>query len=146
MHSTILAATTGQWAGALLVAIIGIVVVFAALVRIAVTPRDRWPHGRLSKTAWIIATLWFTLHSGPMILPLGAIAALWKTHRLTQQRKPDPLSVPYAEGTSGSRPNPKATNEIGSAGPPHNRGSRLTGGGLGSHAPERPAHGRGPGR
>lgn len=100
MHPSTLAATTGQWAGAILVAIIGIVVVFAALVRIAVTPRELWPHGRVSKTAWIIATLWFTLHNGPMILPLGAIAALWKTHRLAQQRKPDPLGVPNAEGTA----------------------------------------------
>lgn len=99
MQSTTLAVTTGQWAGAMLVALIGLVVVFAALVRVAAAPRDLWPHGRLSKTAWIIATLWFTLHSGPMILPLGAIAALWKTHRLRHQRAPDPLGVPYAEGT-----------------------------------------------
>lgn len=75
---------------------------FVALVRIVGTPRERWAHGHLSKTAWIIASIWFSPYLGAIVVPIGALAAIWKTDSLSRAGKPENLSVPFAEGTPQS--------------------------------------------
>jgi hypothetical protein len=99
MHTgTVIAASGAQSAVALFFDLIATVVIFVALVRILATPNQRWAHGWLSKLAWIIATVWFTPYLGLLVLPVGALAAIWKTHDLRSKPGPDPLQVPFAEG------------------------------------------------
>jgi len=97
--AAIIVAAAGRSAGAVALDVVATLITFVALVRIVITPRDRWAHGRLSKTAWILATLWLIPYVGSLVLPLGGLAAIWKTRRLSRKGAPDPLDVPLAEGS-----------------------------------------------
>ena len=52
----------------------------------------------MSKTAWIIAAIWFDPHVGPAVLPLGAAAAFWYSTYISRRTQVDPHDLPYAEG------------------------------------------------
>lgn len=94
------AATVDQLLGLLVLNAIAGIVVFVAVVRIVSTPAGLWAHGRLSKAAWIIATIWFIPTAGGMAFPVAAAIAICHTGRLTKQGsppRPDPL--PFADGT-----------------------------------------------
>lgn len=99
-------ATAGPILGPLLLDTVAGIIVFIALIRIATTPAGLWAHGRLSKLAWIIATIWFVPTGHGVPFPVAAAAAIWHTGRLTKranpQPRPDPL--PFAGGTEESRP------------------------------------------
>ena len=40
---------------------------------------------------------------GAIVVPIGALAAMWKTDSLSRAAKPENLSVPFAEGTPSSK-------------------------------------------
>jgi hypothetical protein len=107
--SALLVATTPTHylVGVLVLDAVAWLVIFVALVRIVVTPASLWAHGRLSKTAWIVGTLWFTWNNHGVIWPIGAIAALWQTWHLARRRTPDPTGLPYADGTLPATDNPE---------------------------------------
>ncbi len=94
-------ATVDRLLGLLVLNAIAGIVVFVAVVRIVSTPAGLWAHGRLSKAAWIIATIWFIPTAGGLAFPVAAAIAIWHTGRLTKQGspapRPDPL--PFADGT-----------------------------------------------
>lgn len=94
-------ATIDQLFGLLLLDAIAGIVVFVALVRIVSTPAGLWAHGRLSKVAWIIATIWFIPTAGGVAFPVAAAAAIWHTGRLAKQGSPAsrPEPLPFADGT-----------------------------------------------
>jgi hypothetical protein len=98
LTATVLAANANQSAAALFIDLIATVIMFVALIRIIATPRQKWAHGLLSKTAWIVATIWFTPYLGWLVLPVGALVAIWKTHDLQHGPGDDSLEVPFAEG------------------------------------------------
>lgn len=93
-------ATVDQLLGLLLLNAIAGIVIFVALVRIVSTPAGLWAHGRLSKAAWIIATIWFIPTAGGLAFPVAAAAAIWHTGRLARQGLPAPRPepLPFAEG------------------------------------------------
>ena len=88
-----------QLATTVLIYVISLAVVFVAIVRIVTTDAELWTHGRLSKTAWIVACLWLIIGNRSGALPVGAIAAIWHTWKLNRSRPGDSLDVPFAEGT-----------------------------------------------
>lgn len=102
------AATIDQIFGLLLLDAIAGIVVFVALVRIVSTPAGLWAHGRLSKAAWIIATIWFIPTGHGVAFPVVAAAAIWHTGRLTKNGSvaPQPEPLPFADGTEETRPAP----------------------------------------
>lgn len=73
-------------------------VMFVAVVRVACTPAERWPHGRLSKVSWVVGVIWFApvLHSA--VWPVGAAAAIWHTRRLQRSVPAGPDPLPFARG------------------------------------------------
>ena len=109
MHtaSLVLASTGNSSVGAVILDLVSTAVIFIALIRIIATPREHWAHGHLSKAAWIIAAVWFTPYVGAIVVPVGALAAIWKTDSLSRAAKPENLSVPFAHGT----PSPEAAAE-----------------------------------
>lgn len=76
--------------------------VLVAVVRIVTTDTGRWAHGRYSQAAWTLLVVWLIWNTRLGVLPIGAIAAIWKTHRLhhpAQRRQAaGNLDVPYADG------------------------------------------------
>jgi hypothetical protein len=93
---------------AFLVDIAALFVVFVAIVRIVMTPTALWAHGKASKAAWVIATVWFVPVVHGAGLPFAAAVAIWYTRRLTRQQKlGEPPPLPVAEGT----PEPEVTEE-----------------------------------
>jgi hypothetical protein len=79
--------------------VVALAVIFVAVVRIVATPAPRWGHGRLSKTAWVIATLWWTPSDHGFVIPVAAIVAIWHTRRLNRSETIEPPDLPFAEGT-----------------------------------------------
>lgn len=73
---------------------------FVALVRIVSTPAGLWAHGRLSKVASVISTIWSIPSAGEVAFPLAAAAAIWHTGRPAKQGSPAPRPepLPFAEG------------------------------------------------
>ena len=102
--SLVLASADNSSIAAVIVDLVATAVIFVALIRIVATPRERWAHGRLSKTAWIIASIWFTPYLGAIVVPIGALVAIWKTDSLSRATKPENFDVPFAEG----KPSPEA--------------------------------------
>ena len=98
LTATVLVGDVNQSAAALFFDLLATVIMFVALIRIIATPRQKWAHGLLSKTAWIVATIWFAPYVGWLVLPVGALAAIWKTHALQHSSGVDSLEVPFAEG------------------------------------------------
>lgn len=86
--------------GILLLDSISLVVVFVAIVRVVTIPAERWAHGRMSKTAWVTAAVWFIVSAHSVALPLGAIAAIWQTRMLNRTNRPEETGVPFAAGTA----------------------------------------------
>ena len=93
-------ANTDQILGTLLLNAIGGVIVFVALVRIAITPASLWAHGKWSKVAWAIASVWFIPTEGRLALPLAAVAAIIHTHNLTKSAldRSSEQGIPFAAG------------------------------------------------
>lgn len=85
----------------LLIDLLAFAAVFVAIVRVIRTDTDRWAHGTWSKVGWIALTFWLAWSTRFGILPFGALAAIWQTHRLHRPPKrwnQDGLDVPFAQG------------------------------------------------
>jgi hypothetical protein len=95
------AASTSQMAGVLLFDVLAAIAMFVAVVRIVMTPAHLWPHGRLSKTAWIVASLWFAPQFSGVSRPVAAIFAICHTRTLCRRAEASPTvpGLPYAEGS-----------------------------------------------
>ncbi len=103
--ATVLTAASGtESAASAFFDLIATAVIFVALIRILGTPSHLWSHGRLSKAAWVIASVWFTPYLGWLVLPVGAAAAIWKTHTIHAAEQPEPIDIPFAEGTVQTEP------------------------------------------
>jgi hypothetical protein len=84
-----------------LIDLLAFAAVFVAIVRIIRTDTDRWAHGTWSKVGWIALTFWLAWSTRFGVLPFGALAAIWQTHRLHRQPRrwnSDGLDVPFAGG------------------------------------------------
>jgi len=77
-------------------------VIFCATWRLIRTPRECFSYGLLSKTGWLVASLWFTWHLGLVALPVGACATLWHLHKLAR-RGAAAEDIPFAEGVPVDR-------------------------------------------
>jgi len=84
--------------GLLIVNSASAVIMFVAVIRIVTTPAALWTHRWASKTAWLIAALYFTPSTHSIIVPLGAAAAIFHTHKLNQPPTRPPADLPYAAG------------------------------------------------
>lgn len=82
-----------------LIDIAALFVVFVAIVRIVMTPTALWAHGKASKAAWVIATVWFVPVVHGTGLPVAAAVAIWYTRRLSRHQPKAESSLPVAEGT-----------------------------------------------
>jgi hypothetical protein len=72
--------------------------------RVARSPREWYSYGLVSKTGWIIASLWVSWHCGAALLPVGAIAALWHLHKLSRRQEAGQVgSIPFATGAPVER-------------------------------------------
>lgn len=80
--------------------LVSFLVVFVALVRIVTTPVQLWAHGRISKTAWVISSLWFTFVVHGVWVPAAAVTAIAYTHRINHRPDPTPKvpDLPFAQG------------------------------------------------
>jgi hypothetical protein len=97
-------ASTSQIAGVLLLDMLAAVAMFVAVVRIVMTPTHLWSHERLSKTAWIVASVWFAPQFGGVSWPVAAIFAIGYTRSLCRRAEAIPTvpGLPYAEGSPDS--------------------------------------------
>ena len=85
----------------LFIDVLALAAVLVAVIRIATTDTALWAHGVWSKAGWTLLVLWLAWSTPFGILPLGAWAAIWKTHRLHRSRSrwnQDGLDVPFAQG------------------------------------------------
>ena len=103
MNAAQVLGSAGQMTGVIVIDLIATVAVFAAIVRVVNLPKERWPHGRMSKTAWVVAIVWFTWMVGHVLVPLGAIAALWRENSLRRQEPAQPDGIPTAAGSPVSK-------------------------------------------
>ena len=99
MNAANMVGTAGQTTGIVMIDLVASVAFFAAIVRVVNLPKERWPHGRMSKTAWVVAILWFTWMIGHLLIPLGAIAALWRESSLRRQSQAQSNAIPTAAGS-----------------------------------------------
>lgn len=80
--------------------VVGAAVIFVAVVRVVTTPAERWPHGRLSKTAWVVAAVYFAPVISGVMWPLAAALAIWRTRQITRTaRAATPADLPFATGS-----------------------------------------------
>ena len=87
---------------ALIVDVLALIVMLVAVARLAASDVDRFAHGRLSKTIWIITALCFVWNTHLGDLPIGAALALWRLSTTPSRATPtQPLDVPFAEGMPG---------------------------------------------
>ena len=84
--------------GDLILNVIALAIIFVALVRVTTTPAHLWAHGRLSKTAWVVAVLWLTPGDHGVFLPIAAGVAIWHTRKLNRETPSEPPPLPFAEG------------------------------------------------
>lgn len=97
----------------LLIDLLAFAAVVVAIVRVIRTDTERWAHGTWSKVGWIAAIFWLAWTTRFGVLPFGAWAAIWQTHRLhrlPRRRNGDSLDVPFADGipVPFERPAPSA--------------------------------------
>ena len=98
----------------LLIDLLAFAAVFVAIVRIIRTDSERWAHGTWSKVGWITVTFWLAWSTPIGVLPFGAVAAIWQTHRLHRQPRrwnQDSLDVPFAGGIPVPFERPSASAE-----------------------------------
>jgi hypothetical protein len=68
--------------------------------RVLNAPTDGWAHGQLSRIAWVATCLTFAWHLGPLLIPVGAIAAHIHVRSIIKNAIPQgPPDPPFAEGT-----------------------------------------------
>jgi hypothetical protein len=86
-----------------LIDLLAFAAVLVAVVRIVGTDTDRWAHGTWSKAGWIAVTFWAAWSTRHGVVPFGAVAAIWQTHRLHRQPRQsnqDGADVPFADGVA----------------------------------------------
>ena len=79
-------------------AVAGIVMLYTT-VRVVRSPRLWFKHGRLAKAFWLIIVLWLTWQSAGVVVPVGAVIALWHLRNLSQhQQSTGTIGVTFASG------------------------------------------------
>jgi len=73
-------------------------IALVAVIRVLRQPADNWKHGNWSKVAWVAATLYLAPIVGGYPVPMGAIAAIWRTSRHSTTSD-GPGQHPRAEGS-----------------------------------------------
>jgi hypothetical protein len=67
-----------------------------AVARIVWRSSVTWPHGRWSKVAWILLATFLWWNIGPLGVPFGAVAVIYRTRLPKPEPAADP--IPLAEG------------------------------------------------
>jgi len=71
-----------------------------AIGRVLRAPKNWFSFGVVSKVTWVIASLWFTWQVGDILLPIGAVVALWHLRALAHRHAGDqPSDLPFATGS-----------------------------------------------
>jgi len=70
-----------------------------AVARVLRTPREWFSFGFVSKVTWVIASLWFNWQVGDLVVPLGAMVALWHMCALSRRHGGQPTDLPFATGS-----------------------------------------------
>ena len=71
-----------------------------AVIRIIRRPDEDWPHKNWSRIAWVLTVLYLAVPIGGYPIPIGAIAAVWRTRR--RASKPaGPAGLPGLAGPAG---------------------------------------------
>ncbi len=74
-------------------------VILWAIARVLRAPKNWFSFGVVSKVTWVIASLWFTWQVGDVLLPIGAVVALWHLRALARRHAGDePADLPFATG------------------------------------------------
>jgi hypothetical protein len=95
--ATIVAATTA--AGHLTWTLLSGLLSLVAVIRVLRQPAENWSHRNWSKLAWVLAIGYLAPPLGGYPMPIGAIAAIWRTRRQPNP-PPAPGQPPMAEGSS----------------------------------------------
>lgn len=104
MHNYLLSNISGPRAlGDMLLDVVAVIVTFYAAVRVMRSPRKWFSFGFVSKVTLVIASLWFTWRVGDVVVPFGAVVALWRLRSLRlQHASPAPADLPFAQGARQS--------------------------------------------
>ena len=100
MHNYLLSNISAAGAlGPLFLDVVAAIVTFYAAARVMRAPREWFYFGRVSKVTWVIGSLWFTWRVGDVVLPLGAVVALWRLRSLhLRHTSPTPGDLPFCAG------------------------------------------------
>lgn len=74
-------------------------VALVAIIRVLRQPASTWKRRNWSKLLWVIAILYVALPIAGYPIPLGAIAAIWRTGR-RRDSATCPTPLPLEEGSS----------------------------------------------
>lgn len=104
MHNYLLSNISAAGAlGPLFLDVLAAIVTFYAAARVLRAPREWFSFGFVSKVTWVIGSLWFTWQVGDVVLPLGAVVALWRLRSFRlRHTSPAPGDLPFAQGTRQS--------------------------------------------
>jgi hypothetical protein len=69
-----------------------------AVIRVIQRPAENWAHRNWSKLAWVLSVLYLAPTLGGYPIPVGAIAAIWRTRR-RPTGPPAPGQPPMAQGS-----------------------------------------------
>ena len=98
-HLTVMLATVNGAASYLAWITVSGLVAFVAIVRVIRRPAEQWKHANWSKLGWVLAAFYIAPIVGGYPIPVGAIAAIWRTTRY--QPSPNTTGLPPVEGTPG---------------------------------------------
>lgn len=68
-----------------------------AVIRVLRQPANEWRHRNWSKLAWVAAILYVAPLLGGYPIPIGAMAAIWRTRRRVSPETPS--QIPRAQGS-----------------------------------------------
>jgi hypothetical protein len=92
---TVAAASPGPAAFFLAWILVSGLVALVAVIRVMRRPAPDWPHGLWSKIGWVLVVLYLAVPVAGYPIPVGAVAAIWRTRR---PETPRPAELPYAHG------------------------------------------------
>ena len=101
MHPYLLSTTSASAAlGYICLDFLAGIVILWAIARVLRAPKNWFSFGFVSKVTWVIASLWFTWQVGDVLLPIGAVVALWHLRALARCHSGDqPTDLPFAAGS-----------------------------------------------
>jgi hypothetical protein len=91
-------ATTSTTVGYIGWVMMASLVELVAVIRVTQQPAENWSHRNWSKLAWVLAILYLAPTLAGYPIPVGAIAAIWRTRR-RPTGPPATGQAPIAEGS-----------------------------------------------